>query len=112
MLGVRQRHITASISSTTSGVGVCKCVHRPAQARRLRTRRLSTTHIAFQNPTNQTQMCGFQLKPAGFFTRNPCLDLPSAPNAASVDNHTTAANGAANGNGNGAACCGGANGTA
>lgn len=53
-------------------------------------------------------MCGFSMKPAGFFGANPCLDLPYDKNAASVDNHS---NGNGNGNGNGAAangsgCCG------
>ena len=50
------------------------------------------------------QVCGFSLKPAGFFTRNPCLDLAKECNAASVDNSLPQSNG--NGNGNG--CCNGA----
>ncbi len=60
------------------------------------------------DPCFHPQMCGFSMKPAGFFGANPCLDLPYDKNAASVDNHS---NGNGNGNGNGAAangsgCCG------
>ncbi|KAG2429578.1 hypothetical protein HXX76_010813 [Chlamydomonas incerta] len=63
-------------------------------------------------PIMPVEVCGFTLKPAGFFPRNPCLDLPYDRNAASVDNHgsadgATAANGHGNGNGNGS-CCNGA----
>lgn len=56
-------------------------------------------------PIMPVEVCGFSLKPAGFFTRNPCLDLANERNVASVDNHSPPT-----GNGNG--CCGAAaNGT-
>lgn len=63
-------------------------------------------------PCPHPQMCGFAMKPAGFFGANPCLDLPYDKNAASVDNlsngygHGIGNGAAANGNGNGNGCCG------
>ncbi|PNH10594.1 Copper amine oxidase 1, partial [Tetrabaena socialis] len=60
------------------------------------------THIVRPEdfPIMPVEVCGFVVKPAGFFTRNPCLDLPADKNAASVDNHS--------GGANGGACCGSA----
>lgn len=52
-------------------------------------------------PVMPIEVTGFALKPFGFFTRSPCVDLPASKNEASVE---TAG---------GAACCGtnGTNGT-
>jgi len=43
------------------------------------------THIVRPEdfPIMNVEVCGFQLKPAGFFEKNPCIDLPDEKNAAS-----------------------------
>ncbi|EFJ39825.1 copper amine oxidase [Volvox carteri f. nagariensis] len=67
------------------------------------------THIVRPEdfPIMPVEVCVRVLKPSGFFTRNPCLDLPYNKNTASVDNHSTAVavNGNNTGNGKGT-CCG------
>lgn len=67
------------------------------------------THIVRPEdfPIMPCEVCSFTLKPAGFFTRNPCMDLPHIKNAASKEDGASccgATNGATNGtNGNGVA---------
>ena len=46
---------------------------------------------------------GFMLKPFGFFSGNPAVDLPYAANAASKLDGACCANGGAHANGNGIA---------
>ncbi|KAK0550633.1 peroxisomal copper amine oxidase [Tilletia horrida] len=70
---------------------------------------IGTTHIPRPEdfPVMPAETVRVMLKPVNFFSRNPCLDLPSTKDQKSVNANASVAASATNGhaNGNGAACC-------